>query len=132
MPPGGYRQGTPGKAYEQRTDLAADRQPTRVTKGKTYGKRQAAEQSQATMPLPDTSNIPKPGSVPSLTAPTDRPNEPVTAGLPMGAGPGPGPGPGVPPAASGSQALFDLRALAAAHPDYDNLYRIIAWAEANQ
>lgn len=127
--PGGYRQGTPGKQYSQRTDLARDRQPTRVTKGKEYGKRQAAEQSQAAMPLPDMSRIPKPGSVPSLTAPTERPNEPVTAGIPIGAGPGPS-SLSV-PAAAGSQALFDLRALAAQYPDYEGLYRIIAWAEEN-
>lgn len=126
---GGYRQGTQGKAYPQRTDLGRDRQPSRVPKGKEYGKRQKAEQSQAAMPLPDASRIPPPGSVPSLTAPTSRPGEPVTAGIPIGPGPG---GSRAVPAAAGSQALFDLRALAAQYPDYENLFRIIALAEENQ
>jgi hypothetical protein len=124
---GGYRQGTPGKAYTNRSDLAADRQPVRVARGKDYGERQAAEQSQTAMPLPDVSNIPAPGSVPSLTAPTTRPGEPVTAGIPIG--PGPGPGVMSVPASAGSQALFDLRAIAAQYPQYEGFYRIIALAE---
>lgn len=128
--PGGYRQGTQGKAYTNRTDLARDRQPTRVTRGKQYGERAKAEQSQAAMPLPDVTNIPAPGSVPSLTAPTTRPAEPVTAGLPIGAGPGPNVA--SVPASAGSQALFDLRALAERFRDYDGLYKVIAFAEQNQ
>lgn len=130
MPPGGRRQGTQGTAYRQRTDLASDRQPVRTVASKEYGKRTRQEQAQSVMPLPDVTGIPKPGSVPSLTAPTSRPDEPVTAGLPIGAGPGPSRL--SVPAAAGSQALFDLRAVAAQYPEYEGLFRLIAWAEANQ
>jgi len=84
MPSGGVRQGTPGVAYPNRTDLNADRQPVRVPSGGRYGDRQAAEAAQRMMPLPDN----RPDVVP-LDAPSRRPDEPVTAGLPVGPGPGP-------------------------------------------
>jgi len=84
MGQGGRRQGTPGKAYPNRTDLNADRQPVRVPSGGRYGDRQAAEAAQRIMPLPDN----RPDVVP-LDAPSRRPDEPVTAGLPVGPGPGP-------------------------------------------
>ena len=41
-----------------------------------------------TNPLPLSNLLPQPGSMPFLH-PTNRPNEPVTAGLPIGPGPGP-------------------------------------------
>jgi hypothetical protein len=60
-----------------------------------YGERAAAENAQRAVPLPA---MPAPGD-PSvaLGAPTQRPDEPVTAGLPFG----PGPGPEVLPASAG-------------------------------
>ena len=60
-------------------------------------------------------------AVPSLTAPTDRPNEPITAGLMSGPGPGPD-------ASMGSQVdspeVADLRALYMQFP-YDGLRRLL-------
>lgn len=67
----------------------------------------------------------KPGQIPSLSDPTARPDEPVTAGLPLGAGPG--------PEALGMlpQAPEDLsfaRALYAKYKSPD-IRRLIQWAE---
>lgn len=90
MPRGGSRQGTPGKAYNNRTDLMASMKPPAVGQvdptaagGITASSPQGAapQQAPAAMPSPDDS--------PMLTGPTQYPDEPLTAGLPMGAGAGP-------------------------------------------
>jgi len=52
--------------------------------GQTYGTRAMQEQAQDVVPTG-----PPPTDVVPLGAPSQRPNEPITAGLPMGAGPGP-------------------------------------------
>jgi len=72
-----------------------------------YGQRKMLENAQKVIPLPQQPPIPSPGSaspaaVPAIqpqpglspgeldfTRPTENPAEPVTAGLPVGAGPGP-------------------------------------------
>ena len=117
---GGARQGTPGQAYGQRTDLNAS-MPIQTATGQGYGV--AAEQRAAQRAIPvaaqpvagATANAPMapaqapapaqatpttvssqlspqpqatPGSLLFLH-PSDRPNEPVTAGVPFGDGPGP-------------------------------------------
>jgi len=129
MPPGGARQGTPGVAYENRTDLTADTQPIRTVKAKNYGDRKRQEDAQRAVPLPAGRQPPPPGSLTPLTAPTERPGEPVTAGLPVGPGPGPS---GLVAPTGGTDALFDLRALAARYPEYnDGLLAMIDWAERN-
>lgn len=79
---GGYRQGTPGVAYPQRTDLNEDRQPVRVASGQPYGQRQAQEAAQRAVPLPAAPPV-------AFDRPTEYPTEPLTAGLPVGPGPGP-------------------------------------------
>ena len=107
MARGGQRAGTPGKAYAQRTDL---HQPVTVAPGQEYGGRKMLENAQKVVPLPEQPPTPSPsppaagaaspampaGPQPGLspgeldfTRPTERPNEPVTAGLPVGPGPGP-------------------------------------------
>ena len=81
MPRGGKRQGTQGKAYSNRTDLAQNygRQGSPAAGGM-----QAPAQQQPYMgPLVGADEVP------NLGDPTARPMEPVTAGLPMGMGPGP-------------------------------------------
>lgn len=91
MPRGGKRSGTPGKGYSNRTDLA------QVPKGLPYGERQAREQALQAQPLPRQGGAPpapprRPGALAEavpLDAPTQRPGEPVTAGVPMGPGAGP-------------------------------------------
>lgn len=99
---GGARQGTPGTAYSNRTDLNL---PISTVPGQEYGAATAQRQAQRTVPMAQqntppvesaptptaakpASALPQPGSMPYI-APTQRPNEPVTAGLPFGPGPGP-------------------------------------------
>jgi hypothetical protein len=88
----------------QRTDrtpqgAAASRgQPVRVAPGQTYGERQALEGQQAAAPLAapggirtqrlaEAANAPV-GPLADVFGPSGRPNEPITAGVPFGAGPG--------------------------------------------
>lgn len=100
---GGHREGQPGKAYSQRKDLIAP--------SAGYGQRAAQERSVAAVPLPAQAPPPapasgggagapaqglpagpppvQPGGLGPLNAPTQRPNQPLTAGLPTGPGPGP-------------------------------------------
>ena len=87
---GGPRTGTPGRAYGQRTDLNAGSAPTpnvpSQPRGLPYGEASRRESSQRSLPLPSAGD---PATLPSLSGPSQRPSEPVTAGLGIGAGPGP-------------------------------------------
>jgi hypothetical protein len=114
---GGSRQGASGKAYAQRSDLNENRQAVVSPPSQEYGQRVALERQQAAMPMAEMSR-PTP-----LFAPSERADEPVTAGLPMGAGPGPEVLPG-----GGDPTVARLRALYALHPSPD-LRRLLAWAE---
>lgn len=84
MARGGRRSGKPGVAYPNRTDLNA--QPVRTASGQEYGERTRQEQAQQAVPLPAAAPVPP---AQPLLRPTERPNEPVTSGLPLGPGPGP-------------------------------------------
>lgn len=101
---GGHRSGTPGTAYSNRTDLQV---PMAAASGQQYGQRSQQMAAQRAIPIarPSTDAVasasasgpgapspapgPLPGQVTPLDAPTQRPGEPLTAGLPVGAGPGP-------------------------------------------
>jgi hypothetical protein len=107
MPRGGRRTGTPGTSYGSRTDLNANRGavPIAAASGQTYGAKKAQMDAQRAMPIapPPASAMPAalsgppsrpvpgqmPGEVVPLDAPSQRPNEPLTAGLPVGPGAGP-------------------------------------------
>lgn len=78
---GGARQGTPGKAYANRTDLATNMNMDQAASPASGG---IVPQSRDAAPLPVY-----PEDTPNLMDPTQRPDEPLTSGLPMGAGPGP-------------------------------------------
>lgn len=82
---GGARQGAPGKNYPNRSDMQTGQrtQPVRAASGQPYGVRGQQEALQRAQPLPQGAPI-----IP-LTAPSQRPSEPITAGMPMGKGPGP-------------------------------------------
>jgi hypothetical protein len=91
---GGRRQGKPGKAYPNRTDLNG---PTTIP-GQEYGAQAEQLRSQQAVPVQQApgdlaallAGAPRPDQVPSLLSePSARPNEPLTAGLPTGPGPGP-------------------------------------------
>lgn len=79
MPRGGKRQGTPGKAYSNRTDLGMNYSPGDAAAG---GMQAPVEQRQFIPPAIGADQVP------SLSDPTMRPDEPVTAGVNVGAGPG--------------------------------------------
>jgi hypothetical protein len=57
-----------------------------------------------------------------LEAPTARPDEPISKGLPTGPTP-------LHLSPVTNEALYDLRALAQANPDYRGLFRLIALME---
>jgi hypothetical protein len=71
----------------------------------------------------------QPGQLVPLDAPSGRPDEPVTAGLPLGPGAGAEAMTQMP---TFDDELFDLRALAARFPEYRGLTRLIALAESEK
>lgn len=102
MPRGGRRAGTPGAAYSNRSDLNRSRTlPAKVAPGQTYGAAGAQLAAQQIIPMA-TPSAPSPADLqgaaqpagpppprPDFGRPTDRPDEPVTAGLSTGPGAGP-------------------------------------------
>lgn len=102
---GGYRQPSnpapvsgPG-AMSQRTDGGPAQQGARYMAGGAYGDGQAMMDLQQSAPMaatrtPQTQGqraVPRPGAVPvPFSAPTQRPDEPLTEGNPLGPGAGPG------------------------------------------
>lgn len=106
MPRGGARRGKGGVAYANRTDLNAgpripagpSTQPVRVATGQAYGAAGQQRAAQQAIPLPQApaSGAPMPqgsgvmpGDLGPITAPSTRPGEPLTHGLPTGPGGGP-------------------------------------------
>jgi hypothetical protein len=94
MPKGGRRMGKLGAAYPRRTDL---NQAVRVPTGGPYGQAQALESQQQQQPLPGAPNLDlsaltqtQPDILPpvSLTEPSQRPDEHIMTGAPMGSGAG--------------------------------------------
>jgi hypothetical protein len=102
---GGSREGTPGAAYANRTDL--NRAPNPATAsvvripGQAYGEQAKQVTAQQTAPMPGgtpapvaprPTGPPPPGAgmadLPPLTGPTTAPDEPLTAGVDFGPGPG--------------------------------------------
>lgn len=125
MPTGGPRTAKPGATYGNRSDLTASADAT-------YGDN--VNQQAIRSSTPNRAPVrgggggpPPPGSLIPLSAPSTRPNEPVTAGLPVGPGDGPEALAPMPP--MGDDSLYELRALAARFPSKD-LDRIIAMAES--
>ena len=69
-------------ALSQRTDMVA-------SDPNVYGDRKATQELMSAAPMAKAQSVPSAPPITSLFAPTERPNEPVTAGNPLGAGPGP-------------------------------------------
>lgn len=96
---GGARTGAPGTSYPNRTDLNGP-QPIRTAPGQPYGSAKQQEQAQQAVPLPGGGGHPSPtggapgaagpmpGDLTPLSAPSLRPDEPITAGVDIGPGPG--------------------------------------------
>lgn len=79
-------------ALSRRTDGGATSQPQMVASGGEYGSRQEMENLQGSAPMQGGGGgAPTPGAAPPvpLNAPSQRPEEPVTAGAALGAGVGP-------------------------------------------
>jgi hypothetical protein len=75
-------------SMSKRTDLNVSEQPARYISGLPYGQGQATYDQQVAAPMAGTAEVPM--AVPSitpLTAPTSRPDEPITAGVDFGPGP---------------------------------------------
>lgn len=104
---GGRREGTPGVAHRQRTDLNRAPNPAEAAvkriPGQAYGAQAAQVAVQQAAPLPTAqastqaapTAAPAPGllgagmaDLPGLLDPTTSPNEPLTAGVDFGPGPG--------------------------------------------
>lgn len=93
---GGARQGTPGQAYANRSDMRT--QKIQTAPNQEYGKGRAQRQAQQAVPMagapPAVSTPSAGGAAPGpmagaqgdLLRPTERPGEPVTAGAPFGPG----------------------------------------------
>jgi hypothetical protein len=129
---GGYRKpenpapsSGPG-ALSQRTD-GGPAQGAKYMPGMPYGKNTMAQQTAAPMsggsPMPQAPELPTMPSVLSLNAMTERPDEPLTAGLNIGAGPG---SEAMPNMGNRSQSLIDtIRYLTQFDPsgDAELIYR---------
>lgn len=88
--------------------------------GQTYGKATEQRNAQRAVPMaapPTEVQRPVPGTLGSLTRPTERPAEPITAGAPFGTGPSPV-GAGIPQPA-GDNALEELRMIYQMFPNDD-------------
>lgn len=70
-------------ALSQRTDMLTPSDPN------VYGDRKATEELMAGARMAKQEPMPTAPPITGLLEPTTRPNEPVTAGNPLGAGPGP-------------------------------------------
>jgi hypothetical protein len=125
MASGGYRQGAPGTAYTNRTDLNTNRsaQPIRVATGQPYGEagKQRAAQQAVALPQEGGPDFPHP------LAPSARPDQPVTAGAALGPGMGPQEA-GIQMSSSEDDVLATIQGWYAAHPtdDLRNLLEAIA------
>lgn len=96
MPKGGYRPTAPQNDPSNISALGGDgqsgrnTQPARYIPGLPYGQGQATMEQQTSAPMaaaPATPTMPDMPITP-LMAPTERPDEPITAGIDIGEGPG--------------------------------------------
>lgn len=74
---------SPPGAMSQRTDLGPS-QAMQQLPNAAYGEQKDFQQIQGGAPMATGPSVPAP---PALTDPTQRPNEPLTSGAPVGAGP---------------------------------------------
>lgn len=63
-------------------------QPARYISGLPYGEGQATMEQQQSAPMAGPTPTPSLPPITPLTAPTERPNEPISAGMDFGPGPG--------------------------------------------
>lgn len=125
MPRGGRRAPIPGKAYSNRSDLNSRAQLTPMAAtGQPYGQAGAQLAAQRAVPIASAPPLPEGEppqwsmpQLPSLSGPSQRPDEPVTHGLPIGPGAGPAALTGLAPMPSANDDVeLQLRAVYQAHP----------------
>ncbi len=75
-------------AMSERTDLNVSKQPARYISRMPYGEGQATYEQQTAAPMAVNPLAEVASEVTPITATTQRADEPVTAGIDMGAGPG--------------------------------------------
>ena len=74
-------------ALSERTDLNVSNQPARYISGLPYGQGEATYNQQTAAPMAGSAEPMAVPEVTRLTAPTSRPDEPITAGVDFGPGP---------------------------------------------
>lgn len=98
MPRGGPRQGVPGKNYANRSDMnmGPRKLPVTAATGQAYGAAKTETDAQRAVPIftqPPTQDINaqaqqfSPPPVVPMSAPSNNPGEPLTAGMSTGIGP---------------------------------------------
>ena len=75
-------------SMSKRTDLNVSKQPARYISGMPYGEGRATYEQQTAAPMAANPLAQVLSEVTPLTAPTQRPDEPITAGMDFGPGPG--------------------------------------------
>ena len=75
-------------ANSERTDLNVSKQPVRYISGMPYGEGQATYEQQRAAPMAANPLAEVASAITPITAATQRADEPITAGINMGAGPG--------------------------------------------
>ena len=109
-----------------------------AARGQTYGKRKEQMDAQQAVPMrraqgdvagaQAAKQYARPMAPGSLFEPTARPNEPITAGAPFGAGPGPAAA-GIPMITPEQQAVQQLRQIAIAYQLDDLLDAVDAYGD---
>lgn len=75
-------------SLSKRTDLNVSNQPARYISGLPYGQGQATYEQQVAAPMAGAEEVPMAlPDITRITAPTQRPEEPITAGVDFGPGP---------------------------------------------
>lgn len=126
---GGARQGTPGGAYQNRSDLRT--QKIQTVPGQQYGQATAQAAAQRAVPMAGAPAVPaaSPGAPPPAGLgptppppdpyrPTERPNEHVMTGLPVGPGAGPEALP-IQPSSPTDPLAIQIRALYQKYPSVE-------------
>lgn len=75
-------------SMSKRTDLNVSKQPARYISGMPYGQGQATYEQQTAAPMAANPLAEVASEITPITAPTQRPDEPLTAGMDFGPGAG--------------------------------------------
>jgi hypothetical protein len=135
---GGARQGAPGQAYSNRSDMRS--QAVATAPGQAYGAAAAQAASQKVVPLAAAPAPPAPAASPAavtpgvggqpsppqdLYRPSERPGEHVMTGLPVGPGAGPEALP-LQTSPMGDPTAIQIRAMLRADPTNQELANLVA------